>query len=92
MEAGAQILQLQLGQALIANQGYSGPATLKAFERAIALADEIGDVSVSVHVKSANLLDKSGLAGRYAQTLLDGTAPQQVSELFKEVMKRTGLK
>jgi class 3 adenylate cyclase/tetratricopeptide (TPR) repeat protein len=44
----AQALQLQLGQALIANQGYSSPATLKAFERAIALADEIGDVSLQM--------------------------------------------
>lgn len=43
-------------------------------------------------IRRAHLLDKSGFAGRYAQTLLDGTAPQQVTELFKEVMKRTGVK
>jgi len=43
-----QDLQLQIGQALIANQGYPAPATLKAFERAIALADEIGDASLQL--------------------------------------------
>ena len=43
-----QGLQLQLGQALIANQGYQAPATLQAFERAMALADEIGDVSLQL--------------------------------------------
>ena len=39
-----QILHLQLGQALIANQGYQASATLRAFELALALADEIGEV------------------------------------------------
>ena len=43
-----QNLQLQLGQALIANQGYQATATLQAFERAMALADEIGDVSLQL--------------------------------------------
>ncbi|MDP9136959.1 MAG: AAA family ATPase, partial [Pseudomonadota bacterium] len=43
-----QGLHLQLGQALIANQGYQAPATLRAFERAMALADEIGDVSLQL--------------------------------------------
>jgi class 3 adenylate cyclase/predicted ATPase len=38
-------LHLQLGQALIANQGYQASATLSAFERAMRLAEEIGDVS-----------------------------------------------
>ena len=41
-----QHLQLQLGQALIANQGYQASATLEAFERAMVLADEIGDISL----------------------------------------------
>jgi class 3 adenylate cyclase/predicted ATPase len=40
-----QKIQLQLGQALIADQGYAAPATLAAFDRALALASEIGDVS-----------------------------------------------
>ena len=39
-----QNLHLQLGQALIANQGYQASATLRAFELALALADEIGEV------------------------------------------------
>ena len=43
-----QGLHLQLGQALIASQGYSAPATLRAFERALALADEIADVSLQL--------------------------------------------
>lgn len=43
-------------------------------------------------IRRANLLDKNGFAGRYAQTLLDGNAQQRVPELFKEVMKRAGLK
>ena len=43
-----QRLYLQMGQALLANQGYSAPATLDAFDRALALAEEIGDVSVQL--------------------------------------------
>ena len=43
-----QNLRLQLGQALIANQGYQATATLQAFERAMALAEEIGDVSLQL--------------------------------------------
>jgi predicted ATPase len=42
-----QGLQLQLGQALIANRGYQAPAALRAFERALVLADQIGDASSS---------------------------------------------
>jgi class 3 adenylate cyclase/predicted ATPase len=41
-------LHLQLGQALIANQGYQAATTLGAFEQAQALADEIGDVSLQL--------------------------------------------
>lgn len=43
-----QGLQLQLGQALIANRGYQAPATMRAFERALALADELGDAALQV--------------------------------------------
>jgi predicted ATPase len=43
-----QLMQLQLGQALIANQGYQAAATLRAFERALELADEIGEVSLQL--------------------------------------------
>ncbi len=68
-----QGLQLQLGQALIANRGYQAPATLRAFERALTLADEIGDVALqlpaiygqwaSLYVGGADMRD---LAQRYA--------------------------
>ncbi len=43
-----QTIQLQLGQALIANQGYQAAVTLRVFERALELADEIGDVSLQL--------------------------------------------
>ena len=43
-----QALHLQLGQALIANQSYSAPATVRAFERALSLADEIGEASLQL--------------------------------------------
>ena len=43
-----QGLHLQLGQALIASRGYQAPATLRAFERAMVLADEIGDVALQL--------------------------------------------
>lgn len=36
-------LQIDLGQALIARFGYQAPDTMAAFERALSLADEIGD-------------------------------------------------
>jgi class 3 adenylate cyclase/tetratricopeptide (TPR) repeat protein len=43
-----QGLQVQVGQALIANRGYQAPETVLAFERALTLADEIGDPSLQV--------------------------------------------
>jgi class 3 adenylate cyclase/predicted ATPase len=43
-----QRLYLAMGQALLANQGYSAPATLEAFDRALALAEEVGDVSLQL--------------------------------------------
>ncbi len=46
--AREQELQVQLGQALIADQGYAAPATLQAFERALALAEILGDVSLQL--------------------------------------------
>jgi class 3 adenylate cyclase/tetratricopeptide (TPR) repeat protein len=76
-----QSLQLQLGQALIANRGYQAPPTLRAFERALALADEIGDVTLqipavygqwaSLYVGGADMRD---LAGRL--TALAATRPE----------------
>jgi class 3 adenylate cyclase/tetratricopeptide (TPR) repeat protein len=43
-----QDLYLKLGQALIANQGYQAGATLRAFEHALRLADEIGDMALQL--------------------------------------------
>ena len=36
-------LQVQLGQALLAKLGYQAPATMAAFERALELAEQIGE-------------------------------------------------
>jgi len=41
-------LHLQLAQALIAHQSYSAPATVRAFERALTLAEEVGDVALQL--------------------------------------------
>src|SRR5262249_42582847 len=46
--AREQELQVQLGQALIADQGYAAPTTLRAFERALTLAEALGDVSLQL--------------------------------------------
>ncbi len=43
-----QALHLQLGQALIANQGYQARATRRVFERALMLADQIGEASLQL--------------------------------------------
>lgn len=41
-------IQVELGQALVANLGYQAPATLAAFERALALAEVIGEPDLLV--------------------------------------------
>jgi predicted ATPase len=41
-------IQVQIGQALVANLGYQAPATLAAFERALALAETIGEPDLLV--------------------------------------------
>ncbi|GAB5468207.1 MAG: AAA family ATPase [Rhodospirillales bacterium] len=41
-------LQVKLGQALIANLGYQAPATMNAFERALELAEMIGETRLLV--------------------------------------------
>jgi class 3 adenylate cyclase/predicted ATPase len=41
-------LQVQLGQAFIANLGYQAPATMAAFERARELAEESGDAELLI--------------------------------------------
>lgn len=39
-------------------------------------------------IRRATMLDKDGFAAKYAQTVLDGTAQQDVERLFGEVMAR----
>ena len=68
-----QGLYLQLGQALIANQGYQAAATLRAFARALELADASDDVALQLpalfglwaghHIAGTG---SSALADRYA--------------------------
>ncbi len=41
-------LQVELGQALIANLGYQAPDTMAAFERALGLAETVGETSLLV--------------------------------------------
>jgi class 3 adenylate cyclase/predicted ATPase len=47
-KAREQGLQMQVWQAQIANHGYSAPATLRTLERALALAEEIGNVPLQI--------------------------------------------
>ncbi|KIC08856.1 hypothetical protein RA19_18555 [Leisingera sp. ANG-M1] len=43
-----QAIQLELGQALMASDGYQGQATVAAFSRAMDLADEAGDATLQL--------------------------------------------
>jgi tetratricopeptide (TPR) repeat protein len=72
-----QSLQLQLGQALIAKHGYSAPATLKAFERALDLADEIKDVSLQL----------PALYGKWASLYIAGLQFGNLAPRFVEYAK-----
>jgi len=67
-----QGLHIQVGQALIATQGYQARATLRAFERAMVLADAVGDVSLQLPAAYGQWVapyiggtDTSALAERY---------------------------
>ena len=67
-----QGLHIQIGQALIANQGYQAPAALRAFERAMVLADELADVALQLPAAYGLWVapyiggrDTSALADRY---------------------------
>ena len=70
-----QGLHLQLGQALISNQGYSAPATLHVFERALALAYEIGDVSLQL----------PALFGQWAGHHIVGKGSAEIAERYAQV-------
>jgi class 3 adenylate cyclase/predicted ATPase len=65
-------LQLQLGQALIANQSYSAPATLRAFERALGLADDLGDVSLQL----------PAVYGQWASHYIRGTGTGKLAQRY----------
>jgi class 3 adenylate cyclase/tetratricopeptide (TPR) repeat protein len=78
-----QTIYLQLSQALIANQGFQAPATLRAFERALALADEIGDVSLLL----------PALYGRWVNYYTTGKDTAEVAERYTvlaETQSETG--
>ena len=68
-------LHLQLAQALIAHQSYSAPATVRAFERALALADEIGDVSLQL----------PALYGRWVGRHTHGSPALALAQRFAEL-------
>lgn len=70
--AREQKLQLQLGQARIADQGYAAPATMRAFDRALELAEKIGDVSSQL----------PALWGQYAAFHIMGTGSPELARRF----------
>jgi predicted ATPase/class 3 adenylate cyclase len=70
-----QRLQLQLGQALIADQSYAAPATLRAFDRALELAEKIGDVSLQL----------PALWGRIAGIHIAGTSSADLAQRFAKL-------
>ncbi len=72
-----QALQLQLGQALIANLGFQAPATLRAFELALALADEIGDMSLQI----------PALYGQWAGNYIAGTGSFELAQRFAALVE-----
>lgn len=72
-----QSLQLQMGQALIAKLGYSAPATLNAFERALTLADEINDVTLQL----------PALYGKWASLYIAGLQFGDLAPRFVEFAK-----
>jgi class 3 adenylate cyclase/predicted ATPase len=75
----AQSLQILMGQALIAFQGYASPATLKAFERAIALADALGDVSLQL----------PALFGQWAGYHIAATGSAELAQRFARLAETT---
>ena len=67
-----QSLHLKLGQALIANLGHQAAATQLAFESAMQLADEIGDVSLQI----------PAMYGRWSGHYAAGTDSGNLGERF----------
>ncbi len=78
-------LWLQLGQALIANQGYQASATQRAFEHALVLADEIGDASLQL----------PAVYGRWASLYMKGTGTGELAKRYNvlaEAQAESGLR
>jgi predicted ATPase len=73
-----QKIELQLGQALIANRGYQAAATLRVFERARKLAEEIGDVSLQL----------PAVFGLWAGHHIAGTGSSQLAQRYAELAEK----
>lgn len=67
-----QGLHLKLGQALIANRGYQAAATLRTFEHALRLADDMADVSLQL----------PALFGLWAGHHIAGTGSADLAERY----------
>ncbi len=70
-----QAIQVQLGQALIASQGYSSPKTLSAFERAMELADETDEPELQL----------PAVFGLWAGRYIAATGSSDLAERFARI-------
>jgi class 3 adenylate cyclase/tetratricopeptide (TPR) repeat protein len=70
-----QGLHLQLGQALIANQGYQARETLQVFEEARSLAEKIGEVGLQI----------PAVFGLWAGRHIAGTGSRDLAERYTEL-------
>ncbi len=68
-------LQVQLGQALLAKLGYQAPATTAAFERALELAEQIGEPDLLIPAVYGLL------AGRYIAVTGSAALAERLGEL-----------
>lgn len=73
-----QRLQVQRGQALIASEGYAATATVDAFDRALTLATEIGDIA----------LELPAAYGQLASTYVGGRSSIAAAERFHALAAR----
>ena len=73
-----QAIQLRLGQALIANQGYQATATLRVFERALELADQTNELSMQL----------PALFGLWAGHHIAGTGSGELAERYAALAER----